>query len=771
MFPETKLEKARKEFLDECDLVVRIPAVYFLKGNSLISWAIVHLTPLYYYVGIKLNAGGFQVEKKLIRNNDSIMYDIIENKYTYEKVDLEEERSRCNHLVENVEKVLSSGIKINKKTIINFKKSAFKIWSEIPDNYFIEKDYLPLGLSILICCLDRNVNPLDFNRCKKEHKIAKIEKSLIFHDIFKICWLLLPYSNAAAYLASLFGIRESKQEKMRGVPGLFYQIPFPKGIKTDRELSNLFNNLKNNMDENTLIGKYVNEIITGNKIKTRIIPDISKGEHIAILRWNGGEKSLFGEVLSPLFLAGLSPFSIKIGLCDDETEEINCLDSVTYKSKSLRLKGSYSGLMKAGRDAEELGKGWVYYFSGRSRHEFEGARLLDPEEYKLPKPPKGKRVSERPKPEVKEEKLEINFTETEVQISGQQALSKDVPFILAEYIILKEKVHWLWSFVILPEFEVKSPKKQFKNYISKNKGILKENGIKIAALKKIDDDYAILESIEDSVKSNIRDVKDCFVNAISFFEQHKFKEAIDELSNITKSHYKWYSFTEAYLKLIECIRMNNFEDISEQVIITCRDFSSWYSKRLCIGLSRIEHYNKKLLRDKNKLDALAEGELKKIKEELHRVEDNLQALIQKSPLSSQNAEYENFAEFLIDIQDKVKYVMEQETVPEEKRQEVCIQVIIKSQNKNECFDSLIKEAFERIGDESYKLDKRAKKARSDRILQDESKEIYWFICELLFALENFDDFEFTQGSKLGMLINYFKEGMESKIGKWLKGRL
>jgi len=363
--------------------------------------------------------------------------------------------------------------------------------------------------------------------------------------------------------------------------------------------------------------------------------------------------------------------------------------------------------------------------------------------------------------------LEINFTETEVQISGQNPLSKNNPLILAEYIILRERVHWLWAFVILPEFETKEPKWQFRNYISKGKSKLKNYGIKITALKRDQDDYAELEGLEVKVKSNVRDIKESYSKAIFYFNGNKLRDAISKLGEITSSYYKWNIFTDAYMKLIEWIRLANFEGASESLITTCRDFLRWYAKRLQIGISRVEFYKKQLAKSKNALDVIAEQEFQKIKDEFKHVEDNLHALVQRIPLSKEDKEYEDFVKFLIDLREKFNLVIEKESEAEETRRDVCIQATINLQKKNKNFNKIIKDSIKIMGDELYRLNK--KETYSDSILREESREIYWLICELVIELKNFDDFELKKGNKLGMLVNYFNKRMEDKIKKWLSG--
>lgn len=363
-------------------------------------------------------------------------------------------------------------------------------------------------------------------------------------------------------------------------------------------------------------------------------------------------------------------------------------------------------------------------------------------------------------------KNEIIFTESEVQISGQKSQNKDYSWILVENIILKEKLHWLWCFVILSKFETKNPKWQFKNYLSKKQTILKRNGIKISVLKRAEDDYAILEKIEDGVELNIQDKKESYNQAKIFFNENRIDDAIKELSKITTPKYKCYSFTGVYMKLIEWIRMDDFKNISIDLITICSDFLAWYSKRLRVGISQIEFYKKRLSKNKNKFDELTEEEFQKIKDELNKVEENLRALLQKVPLSKEEEDYEVLVRFLIDTQEKLMYIQEKEDETEETRQETCIQVIIKLQNENKYFSEIIKSAFRLLGDELNRLDK--SKVYSENVLRDEYIEIYWLACELLRDLKNFDDFELKKSNKLGLLIEYFNKGMEHKIKKWLR---
>jgi len=429
MFSQSpEVEQARREFLDECDFVIKIPAVCYLKGNEWTSKAIVHPIPLYSYYGIKLNEGNFCIENRRIKNDFSVKFGNLEAKDIMEDKELEEETDAYFYLLEKAEKMLVDKFKINKRILSGIKKSKFKIWSGIPKNYFIQDDYFFLALGVFIYCLDHKIDPNQFNDSKKGFKtISKMlnpsgillsleeikekginpQKYEAIYDIFKISWLLNPSHNGVHFLSSLIGIsEEERKESSIGGEGLFYSLPLPKEIKREEELVTFFLIPDEHKENETLVIDYINEILGKNQIRTDIIPNLTKDQHILITSWTGEEKGLFGAVLSPFFLAGFPSLkTTRVVVCNNEFEDdMGCLDIIAYRENALRLIGSSSEVLKAGREIEDSGKGKINYYSYTLDYEVEGARLLLPKEYKLSKRPKI--VKANLKAEPKEEKLE-----------------------------------------------------------------------------------------------------------------------------------------------------------------------------------------------------------------------------------------------------------------------------------------------------------------------------------------------------------------------------
>ncbi|MDP2938498.1 MAG: hypothetical protein Q8O13_00215 [Candidatus Omnitrophota bacterium] len=772
MYLEFQLEEARREFLDECDMVVSVSATLYLEGSSVTDKAIVFPLQRGIEVGIIKKSKEFKITAKFADMKCNCL--ITPSKMVDRKLTLE--------FLSIIETLASSGkLEIDKALLNLLNKSEFRIWSPLPfESPLLNLDEdINTAFGILVFCLKNNITvkefenrSLDWNIFIRSKKNAdsggtftlnchteddRLEK---FMEMFKFCWYLQPsITNGASCFASLLGSWGCRNP-------IIYSIYHS---EMERIKTLLITDIEYLFD-------FVNQICEKGLVQIIIKDNMDIDKTFSLLLAYSEEKKekFWGQATLPYFFDEVNEVGLNVKTRDREHWD----RKMVYKDGFFLFFAPRNAIENIKKEMESLQNTYLYYSSHLIFSEdcetlplgAMGARILSPDKYKLPKRQKGKVIIEEPKPsEPEEKKAEINFIETEVQISGQNPLSKDNPLILAEYIILKEKVHWLWAFVILPEFETKRPKWQFRNYVSKKRIILKKYGIKITALKKAEDDYAKFEGIENKVKSNVQDAKGYYNKAIFLFKEHKLGDAINELNKIATSYYKWYSFTNAYLTLIEWIRMENFEGIAEEFITNCRDFLSWYIKRLQIGISRIEFYKKWLFKNKNKLDELAEQEFQKIKDELKNVEENLQALVQKVPLSKEDREYEIFVKFLMDIREKLMYVWEKEVEHEEVRQEVSIELISKLQDSNTHFKTIINKAFSIMGDELYRLDKI--KTHSDKLLKEESREIYWFIRDLIIDLKNFDEFELKKGSKLGVLIDYFNKGVESKIKKWLSGRL
>ncbi|GAG01142.1 unnamed protein product, partial [marine sediment metagenome] len=253
-------------------------------------------------------------------------------------------------------------------------------------------------------------------------------------------------------------------------------------------------------------------------------------------------------------------------------------------------------------------------------------------------------INGRKQIEPRKRKKSINFAKQKIIIDGKSE-NKTSPFLLVEYIVLKgQRVHWLWIFVILKNFNPKNPKYQFNNYIYKNNKIFRECGLHIEILKDEENGFTELVGLDEMAVSNVNKVKNFYKEALSLYDNGRILDAIKELEKITQDkNHNWYTFTDAYMNLAKWICELNFEKISEELIQKCGSFLKWYSKKLKIGISRIEKYT-----HDNELDTESKDEFRKIKKELEKVENLYKNLISRIPISYEDEAYEELVNLLME---------------------------------------------------------------------------------------------------------------------------
>lgn len=102
--------------------------------------------------------------------------------------------------------------------------------------------------------------------------------------------------------------------------------------------------------------------------------------------------------------------------------------------------------------------------------------------------------------------------------------------------------------------------------------------------------FAIFQSIDDHVDSNIRNIRRKYEEVLSLCNDN-IKKAVETLSCITEEvENKWYNFTNAYIDLAKWICKLHFADVPENIIEKCKEFFEWYLKRLRLGILKIEQY-------------------------------------------------------------------------------------------------------------------------------------------------------------------------------------
>jgi len=359
-------------------------------------------------------------------------------------------------------------------------------------------------------------------------------------------------------------------------------------------------------------------------------------------------------------------------------------------------------------------------------------------------------------PQWKANQFVITFTNTSV-ILDRQPVNKDVSLLLVEYLILKRKpVHYLWAYVILPKFEAKDPDRQFRNYISKVRRKIAEHGIYVTTKKeKYSDGMAMFQGMDEYVASNTRGIRELYEDAVAQYEEGDTRKAVKTLSQMTKDiEHQWHTFTDAYMDLASWICELNFEGIQKSVIDRCAEFLGWYTKRLRLGIRKIEHFGQK-----EALGAQALDVLKDIRKESERAEKLYSLLVQRQPLTQDERDYENTVSIMVDFRDKLLSVNEESAREVE---EGAIAKIVKLLcEKNDVLAEVVEYGHDTL-DELLEAKHQRHKCTVEEI-QDMRELIYRLVGDLIAETENYDEFEQSKINKLMCLKNFLRSRLREKL--------
>lgn len=240
-------------------------------------------------------------------------------------------------------------------------------------------------------------------------------------------------------------------------------------------------------------------------------------------------------------------------------------------------------------------------------------------------------------------KSEVTFTETEVIFPDGEIFTEEYPLILFENLILQKRIHWLWGFVFFSSWTnggdvLKShPKFQFGNYFSKKKKQFEKFGLDFIH-KRGSDEWSIdFESTKSNVRCNLLDAREHYEEASKEFGNGNFRGAVEKLElAVSPSGYERPMFIDAYNLLVECIFRLNYEGISEKLYNKVLRFLTWYNRRLNETISFIEGV---YIRNEI-IDAFdIEEELKSIKAEQKKAENNYKAIEKKACISESDKDY------------------------------------------------------------------------------------------------------------------------------------
>ena len=371
------------------------------------------------------------------------------------------------------------------------------------------------------------------------------------------------------------------------------------------------------------------------------------------------------------------------------------------------------------------------------------------------------------------DQTKVTFTDTVIKVKGKgEPMNKTTsPLILAEHVILKERIHYFWAFVILPEFEVDNADKQFRTYISEAKRKFKKYGIDKIHLhttkKKYTDGFGVFDSIDDHIDSNIKHVKNVYKKARFEYENGKRSQAIKILSEITKdNNNKLYLFTNAYIDLADWIDRQNFKNVSDSLIRCCTDFLEWYHKQLDVGILGINKYlKKKGGGTKSQLSPDSKTAFNAIKEEFKQAKRLYIAFINNQKLSQEEKDYKNLIEDLynyLKILDKIQ----KETIYDYE-DDFIINTIKKLCNSNSTLAEVIEYGLDNI-DPMFPPDIRTQVPTA--IMNDLREDsIYLYLAEVIegLGISYFSEFERVVRGNRSELLEHIKWDIAHRLQKKL----
>ena len=420
----TDIEKARREFLDECDVVVRSPMVSFLKGHehTFTSWPI--SLRQYIYMGIKLGSRIKQVQiitsdgdthlEKLLPNNmillnpDDIYHKIITRDlvnlsiFDFVKTALLATPD-ADHIYDLLEKC--------KKAINEFGGYELKIWTEIPYNWFFSSySITKLAFSSLVYSVINRLKSDEFYSLKRQY-VQKLLKSgtadvptlsptgknvnsnagNVITNIFTTAFLLdslVPTSGAMCF-SSLFGnIRNAKEIDFSKHYCVIYEVPrYGKNRIYEDLLIGWHNTPRIQYKKKKIYPRFTNyivEILKSGKFHATLSKSSSIHVDLVLINWRDLDHGLFGPILSPLF-SDHFPLEISFNLYDSSmVQPDSTLQYFSYSNGLMQIVGSNTVIR---RIVAELLRGQytsiIYYDSTSMSIDDEGTILLDPNEYKL----------------------------------------------------------------------------------------------------------------------------------------------------------------------------------------------------------------------------------------------------------------------------------------------------------------------------------------------------------------------------------------------------
>lgn len=407
----TELEKARRKFLDECDIVVKVPASWFKRGDNLGFESTLVPLPIYLFLGFKREGrmGGFEIktrDSKIITHQkdvqpshmvtpppsqiDEIRRHLI-NFYFLEVLENEDSYKEKSKFIDSYEL---------KRMVNVLKEGKIKIWSEIP--HFVKLGWADIAtaFSVLITCLKNEYSSEEFNDIIKDFKKdvkdtaqmyvpffnKKDIQNDIIREIFTIAWFMTYGSNGAINFCSLLGGGGQIEATPWRITEIMYRIWVVDDLKwCDRSFRMLWSPYNEKCPKSrpsdfvccildALFKPYIH-------VKIKSLKDKSNIEVLLIRVSEEEEKLLFGPFLMPL----LSDYTPDFNIYREPKRKFSRLfpeTQIIYTKPFLYLRGPHPEIYDIEKYLKKKGSA-ICYSSHSMGWEIEGAKLVPPEEYKL----------------------------------------------------------------------------------------------------------------------------------------------------------------------------------------------------------------------------------------------------------------------------------------------------------------------------------------------------------------------------------------------------
>lgn len=419
-FGDEIIEDARREFLDECDFVLRLPSAIILNDSQEMLVKNVICLPRYMYLGIKENNGDFELEEKYIKSDLNIESGYIFKESDWETIEGRYAFSLKAYYISVLEdQPVISLLNFKKSTFEQFFQCKFKIWSEIPNplkSYFFYPNIT--ALSIILYLFDNKISFEDFNFHKKKYKnilkeekisrniinipqsvrrkLNKIENNScqIFSDILMLPFFFnIGFDDRVTGFYSLIG--DSFSNTKPSLEMMRFELPSTGQKSLDEDFTSPLRIFMPHMKSATPeeYKEYIDKAKQNEKIKIDFDSNILSEVGIAVVYLDANPEDFFGSVFTKFFPEHFWGFELTTEKIVDESDSIigkNIILNksypvrISYKRPYLVIRGPYPDLKNLTRTIIKLNKGWVQFIdSNITRKKEDGALFLNETEFKL----------------------------------------------------------------------------------------------------------------------------------------------------------------------------------------------------------------------------------------------------------------------------------------------------------------------------------------------------------------------------------------------------